>query len=180
MPLEIAPGQRLLDVAGGVAVALAAGAAVFFAVADVRSAPLPPEPSLATAIWVTAVALIGALALSVVIRLCAGASASLGQWLRRSAAGTVLLMPAAMAVTGITEGPDDVSTCGTLLDPGLRAYSDPDGSLAAECAVILHGRVVHLLAWVAVALAVAVGYGVVLRRRQRRGAGVAFSTGAAT
>jgi hypothetical protein len=172
------PGQHLRDVAGGAAVGLAAAAAVFFSVADFKGTPVP-EPSVAAAIWVTAVALIGGVALSVVIRLCAGASASLGQWLRRSAAGAVLLMPAAMAQTRIVDGPDDVSTCGTLLDPGLRAYWDPDGSLAAQCAVILHGRVVQLLTWFAVALAVALSYGVVLRRRQLREADAAFSTGAA-
>jgi hypothetical protein len=126
------PGWHLRDVAGGAAVTLAAAAAVFVSVADFRRTPLPPEPSLAAAIWVTAVALIGGSALSVVIRLCAGASASLGQWLCRSAVGAVLLMPAALALTRPVDG------------------------------------------------SVAVGYGVALRRLQRREAGVAFWTGVAT
>jgi hypothetical protein len=117
-------GQRLSDVSGGAATTLAAAGVMFLAVADVRRIVLP-KTSLVAAIWVTATVLICGVALGVMIRLCAGASASRGQWLRRSAAGAVLLMPAAMSLTRPVEG-SDISTCGTLLDPGRLPYADLD------------------------------------------------------
>jgi hypothetical protein len=86
-------------------------------------------------------------------------------------------MPAALSLTRPVEG-SDISTCGTLLDPGLLPYADLDCTLAAECAVNLHGRLIQFLIWVAVAVAVAVGYRVWLRR-QRRGAALASSATAA-
>jgi hypothetical protein len=151
----------------GVCFAIGVAGAVFPVLTDFGS-PYADKTGVVVAGVVTAVVAAGGAALGVVVRMLSGRVASPGEWIRRSAGGALLLTPAALVLTRTFLGDGwDFDDCGTLLAPNR-----PDGAalagFRAACDEAADGRVIRLLAWVAVGSVVAGGYGLWLRHRGRR------------
>ena len=114
--------------------------------------------------------------LAAVIRSLARMSASLGRWLRRSAAGALLLTPAVRLLSRPFEAAGyDFDTCGSLLAPFRPAGADY-AEFRSQCDSAANGRLLHAVLWTAAGCVVAVAYGLWLRWRQPRQLGTSRRT----
>lgn len=152
----------------GACLAVGTLGAVFAAVADFRSVYVN-RTGVPVAGLVTAVVAASGVALGAVIRILSGSAASFGAWVRRSSAGALLLIPAALVLTRtfLADG-WDFSDCGTL----LARYRPTAANLVdfrSACDAAADDRLTRVLVWVAVGCVVAGGYGLWLRCRGQHG-----------
>ncbi|GGQ83113.1 hypothetical protein GCM10010166_61690 [Couchioplanes caeruleus subsp. azureus] len=101
----------------------------------------------------------------VVLRLVSGRTASIGEWVRRACAGVVLLTPALVYVTFAFNAPYVTRGCGSLIAPLTHPGWDPT-EFRALCGPRAQGRLLRAVVWAGIAFAVAVAYGLWLRRRR--------------
>ncbi|WP_328475235.1 hypothetical protein OHA21_18150 [Actinoplanes sp. NBC_00393] len=126
-----------------------------------------PSPGLVVATLGTAIVLAGGVALAALIRWATSTPASLGQWIRRSAVGALLLTPAARLATQpfLAEG-WSFDTCGTL-----AGRNRPAGSTLAEfrllCDAAAGDRLLQTVALAAAACLAMAAYALWLRHRTR-------------
>lgn len=154
---------RRRDTAAGVALAVAAIGVAATLVSD-PTRPAGPGKGPAAVTLVTAVVVGGGMGLSAVIRLLSARIASTGEWLRRAAAGVILLSPAAIYVTWpfLAQG-WDFDTCGTLIARNRSAFQyNPDFQQVCEAAA--QEQLLRAVVWAGMGCVAAVAYGLALRR----------------
>ncbi|MEU4422473.1 hypothetical protein AB0F81_17735 [Actinoplanes sp. NPDC024001] len=148
----------------GAGLAVAVTGVVFAALAGFIGLP-GRSPGLVVAAAGTAVVLAGGVTLGALIRSAAATPASLGQWIRRSSAGALLLTPAALLATRpfLADG-WSFATCGTLVDRYRPAASDlTEFRLACDAAA--GDRLLQTAILAAAGCLAAAGYGLWLRLR---------------
>ena len=155
----IAGGRN--DTVGGVVAAVAVVGTLAALISDPGGPPVMGPMTITVA---TVVAVCCGAALAAVITVLSGGAASVGQWLRRTAAGLVLLVPAVVYVTWPFDAPGwDFARCGALIARDrLTEALNPD--FHASCQAAAPDRLWKAVVWAAVACAAAAGYGLWLRR----------------
>ncbi|RZU48843.1 hypothetical protein EV385_0572 [Krasilnikovia cinnamomea] len=156
--------RRIRDVAVSIAAVLAAVGVVYIFLVSPAPAQMAWIGPGTKAVVAVAVGCCGAL-FGVVIRLVSARTASLGEWVCRACAGVVLLTPALVYVTWAFGAPGSSHQCGSLIAPYSPANLDP-AEFRAACKPGAQYRLLQAVVWAAIAYAVAVAYGLWLRRRR--------------
>ncbi|MFI5497288.1 hypothetical protein [Actinoplanes sp. NPDC051859] len=99
------------------------------------------------------------------IRLVSARSASAAEWVRRTCAGALLLTPTLVYVTLAFNAPYVTHGCGSLLVPRTPPNWDPS-EFRALCEPRAQDRQLRAASYAAIAYALAVTYGLWLRRRR--------------
>jgi hypothetical protein len=160
----IAGGRN--DTVGGIVAAVAVVGALAVLITEPGRAPIDGMGSMTITV-ATMVAVCCGAALAVVITQLSGRTASVGELLRRTSAGVILLVPAVVYMTWPFYAPGwDFDWCGALIARNRRPEAlNPE--FGALCRLAAQHRLWQAIAWTAVACAAAVGYGLWLRRRRK-------------